>query len=250
MRMEIKLSLASVLFIFVFLGEIGLPSKICVGETKKATSDCPPNDQNVRVAAKIRSVKLENQDEDEIDFVMHTHIRISNVSTKQVLIFVGDEDLSYPGFIGVLLAKGKSQALSCQYIYDFMHGDPPSIFGPYIRKKIDHETPPEDVFRRIEPKGRWEFDRDVGFIISKHGFETRYEGAWDKIHQNPHVWLQLQLTMLPYFPELQESDFLKNLQERWNKNGHLVIIRHLYSEPIKLTLPVKRGSKSDNEEDL
>jgi hypothetical protein len=115
--------------------------------------------------------------------------------------------------------------------------------SPYwqnLRDRLDQETPPPDVIRKIEPKNSWEFDKDISLAITK--YKISYEKALDEIFNNPTIWLQVDLLMWPDNLEfdMRKPDFGINyglsLRERWRPR-HL-ILQNLKTAPVELTLPI------------
>jgi hypothetical protein len=243
MKRRIKRQFVCALLMFAYLLGIGPLLQFCVGEAEKPEVNCPAGDPNVRIRAEIRNVELIRREEDAIQYRIHAHISITNVSTDPVFV-LGGSKYPYPNSGGVLMARTETQASSCRYVYS--SGGRFSLDNsPYwqdLRNALDHETPPEDAIRRIEPRRSWEFDSDIDFGITKYHFLSQDKNSLDEIRSNPHVWLQVKILMWPNPIEQYGPSFPGglSLQKRW-RPGHL-IIEDQKTEPVELILPLIDGA--------
>jgi ankyrin repeat protein len=214
------------------------------GAEINAKTYCPAGDPNVRVSVEIGNVELIKRDLGSIKFRLRAHVRITNVSSDPVFM-LGGSKYPYPiiRYCGIRIARTEVQASSCRYIYirETLTSSPMSPEVQELRKALDRETPPEDIIRRIEPRGYWEIDDDNELSIPKSSFllEGENQNSMDEILSDPHVWLQLNVRMwLPGFEYNPNLSLLLSLQERWKRYGHL-IIENQKTEPVELTLPLK-----------
>jgi len=252
-KISIKWHVVHFILLFVVMAGIRMLLQV-QAEAEEPAVNCPESDPNVVVRAEIKGIEVIRQDQTYITFRIHALFHLTNISTDPVFVLSGSE-LNYP-FCGISIAKTKAQALSCLYvIYDsdfssFSGDISPSVKNLY--EKLDHEMPPADILRRIEPKAYWEFEKDGNFSISKFA-NSKYSrllqgsNSLDEIRRDPHVWVQVKLgtwngtfdlidAQINRIPIL--TDFGRKLQERWRPAGHLVT-NTLKSEPIELTLPLK-----------
>jgi hypothetical protein len=209
----------------------------------KPAATCPAGDPNVHVRAETRSIELISREERGLGFRLHAHIHITNVSADPVFV------LGSFGYGAISLARTEAQASSCRFIYS--EGLYPSR-SPYwedLSNALDHETPPADVIRRIEPNRYWEFDRDIGFGITKYETNLQNKNALDEIRRDPHVWLKVEILTWPINVEgMHFPGFGKSLQKKWKSQGHL-IIENLETRPVELTLPLAIAKKYKDEGD-
>jgi hypothetical protein len=236
-KIKIKQRLVCALLAFVSLAGVGTLLRVYAGKAMNPVVYWTAGDPNVRVRAEISSVKLIRREKNELQFRIQAHIRITNVSTDPVFVFGGlaSDKYQYPLRGSVNLARTEAQALSGRYVVH-NNGMYPSLdnslYWQVLSNKLDQETPPADLIRRIELKEFWEFDREIVFGIDNYSWMNEL----DEIRRDPHVWLEIELVM---WPNLLDSPYElgQSLQKRW-RPGHL-IFRSLYTEPVELTLPLK-----------
>jgi hypothetical protein len=178
MKINIKQHIVYVILFFVVLAGIRTLLQVHA-ETVKPAVDCHESDPNVHVRAEINSIEIIRQVEECMYFRIHAHFHLANISDDPIFLLRGLASVSSFPFCDIAIARTKAQALSCLYIYDTDSGAYSSSIEPWMKdlyEKLDHEMPPADILRRMEPKAYWKFEKEVDFSISKYS-HMRQEGG-------------------------------------------------------------------------